>query len=80
MKNINKYSAVVINITYQLTKKVVILINLLSGVLIVKGDHYADWIAEEFPNLGHETSTHADEEKSCKPEVTISSNTENETK
>ena len=38
-------------VCYQVTKKVTILVNLLSGTLIVKGENFINWINDEFPKL-----------------------------
>lgn len=50
-RNSDKYSVVKININYQITKKVVLVINIAAGVILVKGEHYENWIQEEFPKL-----------------------------
>ena len=50
-KHDNKYYAVKILISYQSTKKIEIIVNLTSGVFIVKGTNYRNWIQDEVPKL-----------------------------
>ena len=38
-------------------KKIIILINLITGVVLVKGEHYANWIQDEFPKICPQVST-----------------------
>ena len=69
MKNSNKYHVVMINICYQITKKIIILINLITGVVLVKGEHYANWIQDEFPKICPQVSTPANHNDVVTPKI-----------
>ena len=46
-KNIDKYESTVIDIAYQTTRKVTIVINFIKGVVMVKGENFRHWIETE---------------------------------
>ena len=69
MKNSNKYHVVMINICYQITKKIIILINLITGVVLVKGEHYANWIQDEFSKICPQVSTPANHNDVITPKI-----------
>ena len=50
-KSENKYHVVKIHLCYQTTKKVEVVINLITGVFIVKGTNFKNWIEDEVPKL-----------------------------
>ena len=58
MKNEQKYNAVKIHVKYQTTKSTEILINFLTGVFLVKGSNYMNWIDDEIPKLLEINSLH----------------------
>ena len=47
----NKYQTSVIDIAYQTTRKVTIVINFLTGVVMVKGENFKNWIETEAVNV-----------------------------
>ena len=44
MKNVDKYHSYIINIAYQITRKVSIVINFQTGVVMVKGENFRHFI------------------------------------
>ena len=50
-RNSNGYAAIKLNVCYQITKKVLVIVNRLTGVIIIKGENYLNWIEEEFPTF-----------------------------
>ena len=50
-KKTDKYFMIKIHICYQITKKVVLTVNLLTGIIMVKGENFANWIEDEFPKF-----------------------------
>ena len=51
MKNVEKYHSYIINIAYQITRKVSIVINFQTGVVMVKGENFRHWIESEAQNV-----------------------------
>ena len=50
-KHENKYYVIKIHVCYQVTKKVEVIVNLITGIFLVKGGNFENWIEHEVRKL-----------------------------